>query len=453
MGTLQVTVVTNGATIDRDGDGYRLFVDNQIDNATPLADGTTSLSLNSGTHKVQLGGLQANCTVDESDSRMLEIVGGQETAISFHVSCAANIGTLKVETHTTGDGYESNAYAIVVPSVGNLELNANDVATLENLRARELKITLDKIPVGCFALINPQTAYVLYNKTTVVAFNVRCPPAIPAELIAYASERLGNVDIYVIRSDGINPVRLTTDAQTDQDPAWSAQRDKIAFASNRDGNFEIYTMNADGSNQQRITYSPRADYRPTWSPDGKTIAFVSERNGSPEIYSIDIDGKNEKRLTNDGYNTAPDWSPDGKQIVFSRDNGGFDFANGLRLMDANGSNVRQLTTAPRGDLQPVWSPDGTTIAYVAVSYYTSYIQTILKDGATQRTITDGNSFVADPSWSADGRSIVYGTISSICYYIYSAFGQCIPFIAVSSSSGESRPFPQLAPATNPAWQR
>jgi len=48
---------------------------------------------------------------------------------------------------------------------------------------------------------------------------------------------------------------------------------KIAFASTRDGNLEIYVMNTDGSEQKRLTNNPAQDWQPSWSPDGKRIAF------------------------------------------------------------------------------------------------------------------------------------------------------------------------------------
>ena len=60
-------------------------------------------------------------------------------------------------------------------------------------------------------------------------------------------------------------------------PSWSPDG-RIAFASNRDGNFEIYVMNSDGENLRRLTNHPDWDMHPSWSPDGR-IAFRSNRDG------------------------------------------------------------------------------------------------------------------------------------------------------------------------------
>lgn len=85
---------------------------------------------------------------------------------------------------------------------------------------------------------------------------------------------------------------------------------KIAFASDRDGNDEIYVMNADGSNQHRLTDNPTRDWDPAWSPDGMKIAFVSYRDGNAEIYVMNADGSNQHRLTNSPtWDWFPAWSP------------------------------------------------------------------------------------------------------------------------------------------------
>jgi hypothetical protein len=75
----------------------------------------------------------------------------------------------------------------------------------------------------------------------------------------------------------------------------------IAFASDRDGNFEIYVMNADGSGQTRLS-----ERWPSWSPNGGRIAFASKRDGNTEIYAMNADGSGQTRLMN---NQADDWWP------------------------------------------------------------------------------------------------------------------------------------------------
>ena len=84
---------------------------------------------------------------------------------------------------------------------------------------------------------------------------------------------------------------------------------QIAFASNRDGNFEIYVMDTDGRNPRRLTNNPAIDWDPSWSPDGEHIAFASERDGNFNIYVMDTNGKNPQNLTGKflGQDVSPAW--------------------------------------------------------------------------------------------------------------------------------------------------
>jgi dipeptidyl aminopeptidase/acylaminoacyl peptidase len=177
--------------------------------------------------------------------------------------------------------------------------------------------------------------------------------------------------IYVMNEDGSNPTRLTNNSATDWQPSWSPDGTKIAFVSDRDGNNEIYVMNADGSNQTRLTNNTAWDFDPAWSPDGTKIAFTSSRdftglngNNGFEIYVMCANGANPIRLTNNSaVDAQPSWSADGTRIAFSSQRDGLPL---IYVMNADGSNplnVTQSTTLDSSD--PEWSPDGTTIAFTS----------------------------------------------------------------------------------------
>ncbi|QLQ04692.1 MAG: PD40 domain-containing protein [Anaerolineae bacterium] len=78
-------------------------------------------------------------------------------------------------------------------------------------------------------------------------------------------------------ADGSHLVRLTNDAGEDRLPAWSPDGKRIAFASDRTGNADLYIMDADGQNLTQLTSGLERDGHPAWSPDGAWLAFNSGR--------------------------------------------------------------------------------------------------------------------------------------------------------------------------------
>ena len=215
--------------------------------------------------------------------------------------------------------------------------------------------------------------------------------------IAFTHEVDGDLEIYVMNSNGSDTIRLTNSSGVDDNPAWSSDGSQIAFDSERSGNYtEIYIMNIDGTNQTVITTN-QSDYSPAWSLDGSRIAFHSDRDLNDEIYTMDPDGSNPQRLTNNSERDAtPDWHPNGSKIVFASKRG-TDFTT-IYVMDADGSNQTELTNNTNGDYAPAYSPDGMKIVFMRSDGNNTEIFLMDADGSNQTQLTNNTANDGWPSW-------------------------------------------------------
>ena len=154
-----------------------------------------------------------------------------------------------------------------------------------------------------------------------------------------------------------------------------------------------------------------------WSPDGTEFALAAVSHGRPILSLIDVNTGDEKRvvkLPELGEIFTPSWSPDGRYIAFSALVGGL---SDLFMYDLERDELRRLTNDPFGDLDPVWSPDGTRLAFVT-DRFTTNLNTLsygdyrlaLIDPVTN-AVTEVRAFPTgkhiDPQWTRDGTGLYF----------------------------------------------
>jgi TolB protein len=194
--------------------------------------------------------------------------------------------------------------------------------------------------------------------------------------------------------------------------------------------FDIFTAKPDGSDLKQLTKTPGYDAETTISRDGKLV-FTSKRDGDLDIYTMDANGKNVKRLTNElGYDGGPFWSYDGRQIVYrayhpQTEKEKADYLALLKqnlirpttleimVMNADGSNKRQVTHLNAASFAPYFFPDGkriifaTNVADPKGRDFDLYVVNV--DGTGLERITYNDTFDGFPMFSPDGKKLVFAS--------------------------------------------
>ncbi|HEX8028581.1 MAG TPA: S9 family peptidase [Vicinamibacterales bacterium] len=255
-----------------------------------------------------------------------------------------------------------------------------------------------------------------------------------------ANRRVGH--IYRINTDGTAQVQLTFGDRGESSPRWSPDGKLIAFTTRRDAdaNNQIYLLSVDGGEARRLTTHSTAPGSLTWAPDGKSIYFVAADAKSAEekerdrvlddvysfeennfkqrhIWTADLEGKT-TRITEGDWNVSSyELSADGRRIAMQRMPSPlleFSDRGEVWVMDANGSNARQLTTnkVPEGNAS--LSPDGSTVLFTSGAteqgelYYNDKLFVVPAAGGPAKILLPNVDYgVENASWSKDGKTIYF----------------------------------------------
>ncbi len=227
----------------------------------------------------------------------------------------------------------------------------------------------------------PDGKHVLYASTFMG--NENCPPP-PDFSKGYVWALYKDYDIYTADADGGNIKVLTSSPGYDAEATISPKGDKIIFTSTRDGDIELYSMNLDGSNVTRLTFEEGYDGGAYYSYDGSMIVYRASRpkgkeldeyrellkDGlirphSLEIFVMNADGSNKRQVTNNGAaNFGPYFFPDGKRIIFCSNLGDQKGRNfDLWAINVDGTGLEQITFNNTFDGFPMFSMDGKKFVF------------------------------------------------------------------------------------------
>ena len=234
-------------------------------------------------------------------------------------------------------------------------------------------------------------------------------------MIAFAA--LG--DLWVMPLGGV-PVRITNDAAVDLDPAWSPDSGRVAFVSDRGGRMDVWVHDLAANSDTQLTRERGGGAAaPAWAPDGSLIAYIADKRrvrtarlSNGRCPAADAEPPTPHEIG------RPSWSPDCKSIavgaLFPYSNR---FREGLNQLLVYALDLRswsesllfpQHNAGNREDTGPVWSPDGSQMAFVTEGR----LWTVPMDGGGGAT--GPPRWIADdqpesPRWEGDSQHLVYRT--------------------------------------------
>ncbi|MFD2571381.1 S9 family peptidase [Spirosoma soli] len=260
-----------------------------------------------------------------------------------------------------------------------------------------------------------------------------------------------NTDIWMVSWDGQESIQLTNTPEGEAKPRFSPDGKYISFLSARQGatKGQVWLMDRRGGEAKKLTdlKNDLEDY--VWSPDGKKIAMILQdidysdsaktkvrkpyvldryhfkadvkgylENSPLHLYVFDITTKKLDTLTTGIYNeTSPVWSPDGSQLAFVSNRTEDPDRNqntDIYVVEARkGAKVKQLTTWAGSDNNPVWSPDGKQIAYLRSTangnflMYDQPVLAVISPNGGEPTLLSKtlDRPVRNPHWTKDGKAI------------------------------------------------
>lgn len=364
-GQLEVSTVSIGSAID--ADGYEVVFNGEGSQAIDATGSVTVSDISVGQYDVELTDLSTSCHVLGENPQSVSVKADETTSVAFNISCppyhdyisyfgdqggwlvkpdgsdAVNLSSLTSDR--VGAGWWSRDATRMVFSRGGIETAGIYIVDMSDLSERRVTIA-----GGCPCSWSPDDSRLLYTLVTgdlTVGFTV---------------------DVYSINTDGSDSRLLTPEPGRAYDAAWSPDGSRIAFIWETPFR-DIWLMDPDGSNKVKLTDLASAvapplipiAYEPAWSPDGTRIAFAGPGEFSgPRIWVVNSDGSNLTMLTAAPFSQAwhPSWSPDGARITFWGRQGGEQSPLNtyeIYVMNADGSNVVNITNSPGSETGPSWS--------------------------------------------------------------------------------------------------
>ena len=284
--------------------------------------------------------------------------------------------------------------------------------------------------------------------------------AFPGEngLLIYTEEAQGPSKLFTVEAGVGSPTPFTASEAVGH-AAWSPDGRRVAFDRFDKGSMGLWVADADGGSLQRITSPIFTDdgrdltqWNPAWSPDGLQLVFEERTDYygyiSAAIAVIDAEpgAVSSVIVPGDDFlvrHEDPVWSPDGTRIAFVSN---FETPSDIWTVSPQGGGIRQVTSTEPTKSKVDWSPDGTTLVYQEGTSDEAEVMLVDALGGDPRQLTDNSFFDGQPAWSPDGSKIAFVTQGG---------GEVYRELRVMNTSGGAISAPIVAANTildAPDWQ-
>jgi Tol biopolymer transport system component len=291
-----------------------------------------------------------------------------------------------------------------------------------------------------------------FTPTTTLTPTETPPPV--GQLLLYQSELNGSSQLSMLDLDFGTRYQLTNGSGNTSSPGWTPDGMRIIYHTRSGSDSEIHIVNWDGTNDVKLAGGSQGqEDDPVISPDGSMIAYFATHTGSWALYVMDPAGNNQHPITaNTVFNSVASWSPDSKMLVFTPYHN-TESPSFVASVNADGSGYKELTRSSESDGEPVWSPDGSRIAFDCYVNGMNQICSMKADGSDRQTLTHqpgGNTGLA---WSPDGKQIAFTSWRDSAAPNSCDDGNCNFEIYVMNADGSKQTRLTNDPAEdwNPAW--
>jgi Tol biopolymer transport system component len=240
---------------------------------------------------------------------------------------------------------------------------------------------------------------------------------------------------------------LTHDPGITEWPTWSPDGSLLAFASNRSGDFDIYVRRVEGGQEVNVTSDPGQDYQPAFSPDGNSVAFVSTRSSKSGMIKIGSTfgfefrkyggdvwvapalGGRARRLAPDG--NFPVWHPDGKRVAYVS---GQESHRSILEVTADGGAPKTVLSSDASNweiLRIQYSPGGRWLDFETLD---GEVYLVPATGGTPRLLFQGFRG-SNVVWEGSGRRLYFLILES-------SGGTRLQSVEIDEASGRLRGQPQ-----------